>query len=121
MLRALVSEFRKPSPRNPVPHHRGATGYWHHGAGLYPGAVFSLMDVAPLAAAFWAALVVGLGYWLIKERGDLKRGGGLRDGIEDAVFVAVGAAGGALAPVAALVVAPAHVGGLIVMAAQLRR
>jgi len=36
------------------------------------------------------ALAVGGLYWLMKERGDLKRGGGLWDGVEDALMVTLG-------------------------------
>jgi hypothetical protein len=36
-------------------------------------------------------LALGAAYWLIKERGDLLRGGGIVDGIEDAVMVSLGA------------------------------
>jgi hypothetical protein len=51
---------------------------------------------AALAAPFgWyglgAALVLALVYWLAKERGDLRRGGDLRDGVEDALMVSLGA------------------------------
>ena len=38
-----------------------------------------------------ARLVVAFGYWMLKERGDLRRGGSLRDGVVDAALVGVGA------------------------------
>lgn len=37
-----------------------------------------------------AALSVALAYWLLKERGDLKRGGAVLDGLEDTAMVALG-------------------------------
>lgn len=38
-----------------------------------------------------ARLVLTVVYWILKERGDLRRGGSLRDGIVDAALVGVGA------------------------------
>ena len=38
-----------------------------------------------------ARLAIGIAYWVIKERGDLKRGGSWRDGLVDAGFVMYGA------------------------------
>lgn len=38
-----------------------------------------------------AALVMSTAYWLLKERGDLLRGGDVRDGLEDALMVSLGA------------------------------
>ena len=35
-------------------------------------------------------LAVATAYWLIKERGDLRRGGAWADGIEDALLVCIG-------------------------------
>jgi hypothetical protein len=51
---------------------------------------------AALSAPFgWyglgAALALALVYWLAKERGDLRRGGDMRDGLEDALMVSLGA------------------------------
>ncbi|MDO5643693.1 MAG: hypothetical protein Q4G26_15075 [Paracoccus sp. (in: a-proteobacteria)] len=43
------------------------------------------------AAGAAARLGLAIGYWLIKERADLRRGGSLRDGLIDAGFVGVGA------------------------------
>ena len=37
-----------------------------------------------------AALSVALAYWLLKERGDLARGGAWLDGLEDTAMVAIG-------------------------------
>jgi hypothetical protein len=36
-------------------------------------------------------LPLGAAYWVLKERGDLRRDGGLLDGMEDAVMVSLGA------------------------------
>ena len=45
-------------------------------------------DAALIAPALRAA--VALAYWAVKEAGDLRRGGTLADGIEDAIFVHLG-------------------------------
>jgi len=47
----------------------------------------------PLGGAWLAGLrlVIGAAYWLVKEAGDLRRGGQVWDGIEDAAMVALGA------------------------------
>ena len=37
------------------------------------------------------AIPVGLSYWVLKERSDLRRGGAVLDGAEDAVMVSIGA------------------------------
>lgn len=42
----------------------------------------------------WFGLGVAVAYWLAKERGDLTRGGGIFDGIEDALMVWIGTAYG---------------------------
>lgn len=48
--------------------------------------------VATLPGYGWAlGLALGVLYWLAKERGDLRRGGDLKDGIEDALMVSMGA------------------------------
>ena len=82
--------------------------------GAYLRAV-SGMGHAVLGAAFcapfgwWglgAALAVAVVYWLVKERGDLRRGGDVWDGVEDAICVSLGAWYGAIWwPVAVLVAA----------------
>ena len=53
----------------------------------------ALADTAGLAAVSAGLLRLSLGavYWLIKERGDLRRGGTVADGLVDAGFVALGA------------------------------
>lgn len=38
----------------------------------------------------WFGLAVALVYWLVKERGDLRRGGAWADGAEDALLVWIG-------------------------------
>ena len=43
------------------------------------------------AAGAATRLGIGLAYWLAKERGDLRRGGGWRDGLVDTAFVGIGA------------------------------
>lgn len=39
---------------------------------------------------WWAGLAVAVIYWLVKEWGDLGRGGTIRDGLEDTVMVWLG-------------------------------
>jgi hypothetical protein len=88
MLHTLWRILRTPSgvgPINPA-HHRAATLLGHVVIGAALVAVTGT-TAAPVAGIAWAA-----GYWLVKERGDLRRGGGLRDGIEDAAAVLLGTA-----------------------------
>ena len=53
----------------------------------------ALANTAGLAAVSAGLLRLSLGavYWLVKERGDLRRGGGVVDGLVDAGFVSLGA------------------------------
>ena len=44
------------------------------------------------AALSWGGLAVGAVYWIVKERGDLKRGGAYKDGLFDTAFVIIGIA-----------------------------
>jgi len=64
---------------------RAAGGVWH--------AVFGAALVQSLGLGFGLAtgLALALVYWLVKERGDLRRGGRWWDGAEDAVMVSLGA------------------------------
>jgi hypothetical protein len=59
------------------------------------GIAHAMLGAALVAPFGWyglgAALGIALGYWLAKERGDLRRGGDLRDGLEDALMVSLGA------------------------------
>ena len=113
-LRELVAEFRRPSGRNPDPHHRAATGFWHFGLGIPAGAL------AWVAGPVIAMVAIGMLYFMAKELRDIRSGGRLADGIEDALFVAMGAAAGAMVPESAIVTLPAHAAALIVMLAQTR-
>ena len=49
-----------------------------------------------VGGVWWAGLIVAAIYWLIKERGDLRRGGAVADGLEDAVMVWLGTFYGSL-------------------------
>lgn len=42
------------------------------------------------AVLSWGGFAIAVLYWVVKERGDLKRGGAWRDGFVDTGFVAVG-------------------------------
>jgi len=53
-------------------------------------------SIASLLSQWWGAglvimqIAVVLAYWTLKERGDLRRGGDLADGLEDAAMVGIG-------------------------------
>jgi len=49
------------------------------------------VPVSAVLTGLPAALIVGAGYFLLKEIGDLRRGGSFWDGAEDAVMVSLGA------------------------------
>lgn len=68
------------------------------------GATFvSFVAVLPWAVLPIARAGIPLVYWLAKERGDIRRGGSVLDGLTDAGFVALGAAyGGASWPATVL-------------------
>ncbi len=53
-------------------------------------AVAGLADGWGNAMPLAARLALSVGYWLIKERGDLRRGGAMADGIGDAAWVGYG-------------------------------
>ena len=115
---AMLEELRRPSTLPPGPMHaayeRGVIGIGH----LVVGAAISgwLWPVAGWADAM-GRVGVALIYWLVKEAGDLRRGGTLADGIEDAACVALGLfyAGQWWAPDAAL-----GVGGYLMLAGVVR-
>ena len=71
-------------------------------------AVLGAAFCAPLGVwGLGAALVLALIYWTAKERGDLRRGGRLWDGVEDATCVSLGAWYGVIWWPAAVLVAAA--------------
>lgn len=82
----LWGEFRKPSERNPDPHHRGATGVWHSALGAMP--VLAAEKFGAIAMALTAIALLIVYVW--KEIGDINRGGFWRDSIEDVIFVLIG-------------------------------
>lgn len=114
--RAALALFRTPSARNPDPHHRGATGFWHFGLGVIPGAGLGLCGWPVIASAVWIAAI----YFLVKEVRDIRRGGRRLDSVEDALFVAMGGAVGSIAPEVGALVIPAHLAALFVMLAQVK-
>ena len=81
-LRRLLAEVMQPTDGTPYVWAVIALGHVMLGAALQ-GALG--------ATAAAARLGLALAYWIAKERGDLRRGGGVRDGLIDAAFVAVGA------------------------------
>lgn len=88
----LLRDILTPSP--------GATPYQ---AGVMAMA-HAMLGAALCASLGWYGLAPGLAaaalYWLVKERGDLRRGGAIMDGLEDAVMVWLGSSktGGAWMP-----------------------
>ena len=91
-LSALLAELARPSTLPPGPLHgayeRAVIGMAH----MTLGAAMALVlppSWALCGAAARAAIVAG--YWLAKERGDMRRGGTLADGIEDTACVGLGA------------------------------
>ena len=50
----------------------------------------ALAQIMPGAWPAAARALVPLIYWLVKERGDLRRGGRVADGLTDAAFVGLG-------------------------------
>lgn len=74
-------------------------------------AVLGATFCAPLGASgIIMALAVAVIYWTAKERGDLRRGGLMWDGIEDALCVSLGAWYGVIWWPAAVLVAAANSG-----------
>jgi len=88
MIRLIWAELDTPTGQTgplSAAYARAAGGVWH--------AVFGAALVATLGLGFGLAtgLALALVYWLVKERGDLRRGGAIMDGLEDAVMVWLGA------------------------------
>jgi len=78
----VIRDLLTPSPGD-TPYHAGIMAIAH--------AVVGAAFIAPLG---WYGLAPGLAvavaYWLAKEWGDLRRGGAILDGLEDAVMVWLG-------------------------------
>lgn len=88
MIRLIWAELDTPTGQTgplSAAYARAAGGVWH--------AVFGAALVQSLGLGFGLAtgLALALVYWLVKERGDLRRGGAIMDGLEDAVMVWLGA------------------------------
>jgi len=102
ILDAMLAELFRPSDLPPGPLHRAyeraVIGIGH----LVLGASIAGL----LAPAPWASLGLAMLYFAFKEIGDLRRGGSLRDGIEDAACVGLGLfyAGQWFAPGAAILI-----------------
>lgn len=91
MITELIKEFARPGGST-TPHHRGATFAWHSLLGGMIALPFILIAGAAWGGLFPVAMVFAV-YWLAKEYRDLTRGGDARDGLEDAIAVAMGAGG----------------------------
>ena len=88
--RDLIAELDTPSNQVGPLHaayERGVIGMGHGLVGALLGAVAGLFGAEP----WLAALIVAPLYWLGKEVGDLRRGGTVADGAEDAACVGLGA------------------------------
>jgi hypothetical protein len=79
----LISEILTPSARDESTYDKSVIAIGHVMLGASAAEPVG-MYVGP------AWLLIMVVYWLIKERGDLKRGGSWRDGIWDAAFVGFG-------------------------------
>lgn len=86
LLQNMIAELKTPSGQiGPLSqaYGRGAVAAWH----MMLGAVAAL----PMGDLQWLyGLGVALAYWLAKEADDLRRGGGVMDGLEDAACVYLG-------------------------------
>ncbi len=83
-LRRLIATIRTPSRADEDGYTWALIGIGHVMLGA---ALQGLLGAAGAAAR----LLIAAGYWAVKERRDLRRGGGLRDGLVDAGLVCVGA------------------------------
>lgn len=83
-LAAIWREIATPSVATEAPYLRLLLAIAH---AMLGAALFELAPALGLGAAAARGLIPA-GYWLVKERADLKRGGGARDGLIDAAFVA---------------------------------
>ena len=81
-LRRLIREIMTPTDGSPYVWAVIALGHVMLGAAMQGALGWT---------AAGARLALALAYWWAKERGDLRRGGSLRDGLIDAAFVGVGA------------------------------
>ncbi|MEN9924730.1 MAG: hypothetical protein RL268_856 [Pseudomonadota bacterium] len=81
-MTSFIMDLFPPSRRDDPPAQRAAEFLGHAMLGAC---------AAPIWGGVVAALFIGAVYWLWKEWGDLRRGGGIRDGLIDAGAVTVGA------------------------------
>lgn len=85
-LRSIWLDILTPSADDERPYNMLTTGISHAVLGAAASALLQ-----PLVPWFAAVPLVALAYWLLKERRDLKLGGGRLDGFLDTCFVALGA------------------------------
>ena len=99
VLAWLWSDLSTPSKADDSPYDVLIQAVGHAMLGATIGLFFAL------AVASWR-LLLPVGYWLVKERADLRKGGGVVDGLVDTGFVLFGTFyGPAWWPVAVLVAA----------------
>ena len=91
-LSALIAELSRPSTLPPGPLHgayeRAVIGMAHMTLGA---AIALAVPPSWAVCGVVARLAIVAAYWLAKEAGDLRRGGTLADGLEDAACVGLGA------------------------------
>jgi hypothetical protein len=91
LIDAMLEEVNRPSGTAPGPMHRAyeraVVGIGHLVLGAAVGGMLWPVTGWPEAIG---RLTFGAAYWGIKEAGDLRRGGTVRDGIEDAALVTAG-------------------------------
>lgn len=83
-MKRLIAVILTPSPRDEDAYTWAVIALGHVMLG-------AALQGALGAAGALARLALTAVYWLAKERGDLRRGGTLKDGLIDAAFVGVGA------------------------------
>ena len=100
LIAAVLLEASIPSRPDQTPFAWGQSQIGHALLGAMLGTPIVLLGLwasFPTAALFaLSALSVGPAYYVLKERGDLTRGGGRADGISDTIYVAWGAGAVAL-------------------------
>jgi len=79
---ALIADIFTPSARDESPYLSMLIAIGH----AVLGAAMPIWGAGPVAAMRLAAV-----YWIAKDRRDLRKGGGWRDGLIDTAFVALGA------------------------------
>lgn len=87
----VIAELFVPSEKDETPYKALVIGISHAMVGAALITMLPLfMGSASVIGLAIARLLIGIGYWFLKESGDLKRGGILFDGLKDAAWVFLG-------------------------------